>query len=180
VGSTALVIVDVQQDFLPGGALAVPHGDDVIGPLLEAAATADVVVASRDAHPPDHCSFAAQGGLWPPHCVVGTRGVALEARIAAIPPDLVVDKATTAAVDAYSAFDATGLADTLRARGVDRVLVGGLATDYCVRATALDALTAGFAVTVLAAASRGVDVAPGDSVRALAELRAAGATIVDG
>jgi len=180
VGRSALVIVDVQHDFLPGGALAVPHGDEVVEPLLAAAGGADVVVASRDAHPRDHCSFTAQGGTWPAHCVQGTHGAELEERIAALPLDRVVDKATTAAVDAYSAFDGTGLADDLRARGVDHVLVGGLATDYCVRATALDALAAGFAVTVLAGASRGVDVREGDSARALAELRTAGATVVDG
>ena len=138
------------------------------------------IVASRDAHPADHCSFVGQGGPWPPHCVEGTAGAELESRIAALPLDLVVAKATARDRDAYSAFDGTGLAAMLRARDVDRVAVGGLATDHCVRATVLDALAAGFAVTVLAGASRSVDVEPGDGARALDELRAAGASVLDG
>jgi nicotinamidase-related amidase len=174
---TALLIVDVQHDFLPGGALGVAHGDEVIAPLAAVAPTADVVVASRDGHPPDHCSFVEQGGTWPPHCVEGTRGAELHPDVAALEPDHVVVKATTPAVDAYSAFDGTDLADWLRERGVERVAVGGLATDYCVRASALDALAAGFEVVVLEDACRGVDVREGDSARALAELRAAGARI---
>jgi nicotinamidase/pyrazinamidase len=178
MGRTALLIVDVQRDFLPGGALGVPGGDSVIAPLAAAAALADVVVASRDAHPPDHVSFAARGGPWPVHCVVGTPGAALDPRIAALPLDRVVDKGTEAARDAYSAFDGTDLAGYLRGEGVDRVLIGGLATDYCVRATALDALAQGFETAVLAAASRAVDVGAGDGERALAELESAGAEIV--
>jgi nicotinamidase/pyrazinamidase len=175
--TTALLIVDVQHDFLPDGALGVPDGDAVIEPLLAAAAEADVVVASRDDHPPDHCSFAEQGGTWPIHCVHGARGAALEERIEALPPDLVVAKATTAGEDAYSAFDGTGLADELRRRHVDRLLIGGLATDFCVRASVLDALAEGFQVTVLLGAVRGVDVTPGDSAGALDEMRAAGADV---
>jgi nicotinamidase/pyrazinamidase len=174
---TALLIVDVQHDFLPGGALGVPDGDAVIAPLVAAADAADLVVASRDDHPAEHSSFAAQGGAWPPHCVHGTHGAELEPRIAALEPDIVVDKATTPEVDAYSAFDGTGLADELRRRGIDRLVVGGLATDYCVRASVLDALREGFAVTVLRDAVRGVDVTAGDSERALDEMRAAGAEI---
>jgi nicotinamidase-related amidase len=174
---TALLIVDVQHDFLPGGALGVAHGDEVIAPLAAVAPTADVVVASRDGHPPDHCSFVEQGGTWPPHCVEGTRGAALHEAIADLEPDHVVVKATTADVDAYSAFDGTGLAGWLREHGVERVAIGGIATDYCVRASALDALADGFEVVVLEDACRGVDVHPGDSDRALAELRAAGASI---
>jgi nicotinamidase/pyrazinamidase len=164
MSGTALVIVDVQHDFLPGGALGVPAGDEVIAALVEAAGAeeVDVVVASRDAHPADHVSFAERGGAWPVHCVAGTRGAQLHPEIAALPLDRVVDKGTDSAQDAYSAFDGTGLGDYLRGRGIDRVLVGGLATDYCVRATALDAIAEGFATTVLAAASRAVDVAAGD------------------
>lgn len=175
--SSALLIVDVQHDFLPGGALGVPDGDAVIPALVAAAARADVVVASRDAHPADHCSFAAQGGPWPPHCVEGTHGAELHPEIAALDLDLVVEKATAADRDAYSAFDGTGLADDLRSRGVDRLEVGGLATDYCVRASVLDALRAGFAVTVLTDGIRGVEVTEGDSARALAEMREAGADL---
>ena len=174
---TALLIVDVQHDFLPGGALGVADGDAVIPALVAAAEDADVVVVSRDAHPADHCSFTEQGGIWPVHCVEGTHGAELHPAIAALEPDVRIAKATTREVDAYSAFDATGLAEELRARGVDQVVIGGLATDYCVRASALDALREGFAVTVLADGVRGVDVQPGDSERALDELRAAGATV---
>jgi nicotinamidase-related amidase len=173
----ALLIVDVQHDFLPGGALAVPDGDAVIPALVAAARTADLVVASRDAHPADHCSFATQGGIWPPHCVEGTHGADLHPAIAALAPALVIDKATASDRDAYSAFDGTGLADTLRARGVDRLVVGGLATDYCVRASVLDALREGFPVTVLAEGVRGVEVSPGDTQRALDEMREAGAVV---
>ncbi len=177
--TTALVIVDVQGDFLPGGALAVPDGDAVVAPLVAAAADVDVVVASRDGHPLDHCSFSAHGGTWPAHCVEGTPGAELHQAIAALAP-IVVVKATSADRDAYSAFDGTGLADHLRSLGVAVVRVGGLATDYCVRATALDALGEGFAVEVLAGAVRAVDLQPGDGARALTELAAAGAAIVDG
>ena len=175
--TVALLIVDVQHDFLPGGALAVPAGDAVIPALVAAADDVHLVVASRDAHPADHSSFAPQGGIWPPHCVEGTRGAELHPAIAALAPSLVVEKATEADRDAYSAFDGTGLADALRDRGVDRLVVGGLATDYCVRASVLDALREGFPVTVLAAGVRGVEVAPGDTERALAEMREAGAVV---
>ncbi len=175
--STALLIVDVQHDFLPGGALGVADGDAVLDALVEAAATADLIVASRDAHPADHSSFVAQGGIWPPHCVEGSRGAELHPAIVALEPDIVVDKATEAETDAYSAFDGTGLAEALRARGVDRLVVGGLATDYCVRASVLDALREGFAVTVLADGIRGVEVTAGDAERALREMREAGAVV---
>jgi nicotinamidase/pyrazinamidase len=173
----ALLIVDVQHDFLPGGALGVPDGAAVIPALVAAAADVEVVVASRDAHPADHCSFAEQGGIWPAHCVDGTTGAELHPEIAALGPDIVVDKATSSDQDAYSAFDGTGLADLLRGRGVDRLIVGGLATDYCVRASVLDAIREGFAVTVLEDGIRGVEVQPGDTERALQEMRAAGATV---
>ena len=177
---TALLIVDVQHDFLPGGALGVPAGDEVVAPLVAAAHEADLVVASRDAHPPDHVSFREQGGTWPVHCVDGTTGAELHPEIAALPPDRVVDKATRAETDAYSAFDGTDLASYLRDAAVERVLVGGLATDYCVRATALDAAAAGFTTAVLARACRAVDVEPGDGVRALAELEVAGVEVIRG
>jgi nicotinamidase-related amidase len=175
--ATALLIVDVQGDFLPGGALGVPDGDAVVGPLARLAAAADVVVASRDLHPPDHVSFRARGGPWPPHCVSGTPGAELHPAVTALRPDRVVDKAQTPDVDAYSAFDGTDLAAWLDARGVDAIVLGGLATDYCVRASALDGLSAGFAVTVAADACRPVEVLPGDGERALEEIRAAGGRV---
>jgi nicotinamidase/pyrazinamidase len=174
---TALLIVDVQRDFLPGGALGVPDGDAVLGPLERLAGEVDLVVASRDWHPADHCSFAERGGDWPVHCVRDTPGAELDARVAALRPALVVDKGDRADREAYSAFDGTGLAGALRERGVERLLVGGLATDYCVRASALDALRAGFEVVVVEDAVRAVDVQAGDGERALAEVRDAGGSV---
>ena len=176
MSGTALLCVDVQGDFLPGGSLAVTDGFAVVQPLLEAASRTDLVVATRDWHPAGHASFAARGGPWPPHCVAGTPGAALHPRIDVI-AGLVVTKGSDADRDAYSGFDGTPLAALLRAAGVTRLLVGGLATDYCVRATVLDALREGFAVTVLRDAVRAVDVRPGDGDRALEEMRAAGAEI---
>lgn len=172
----ALIAVDVQGDFLPGGALAVPRGDEVVEPLVRAAAAVGRVVATRDWHPANHVSFVDRGGPWPPHCIQGTPGAALRPEIDRI-ADLVVSKATDPDVDAYSGFDGTGLAEILRALGVRRLLVGGLATDYCVRATVLSALSEGFEVTVLGDAVRAVDASPGDGERALEEMRAAGARI---
>lgn len=174
---TALLIVDVQRDFLPGGALAVPDGGAVLAPLERLAREVDLVVASRDWHPAGHRSFAEQGGGWPMHCVQGTAGAELHPRIAALRPALVVDKGERADREAYSAFDGTGLTEALRERGVERLLVGGLATDYCVRASALDALRAGFDVVVVEDAVRAVDVQPGDGERALAEVRDAGGSV---
>lgn len=175
----ALVVVDVQHDFLPGGALGVPGGDRVVGPinaLLDRAREAGAtIVASRDRHPEGHASFADRGGPWPPHCVLGTTGAELH-------PDLdlsgvdVLDKGTEVDRDAYSAFDGTGLLERLRERGVRRVVVCGLATDYCVRATVLDALAGGLPTVVVTDAVAAVDVTPGDGERALEELRAAGAS----
>ena len=176
---TALIAVDVQHDFLPGGALAVPGGDAVVEPLVLAARGAALVVRTRDAHTPDHCSFGAQGGTWPVHCVAGSHGAELHPAIAALEGP-VVDKGTAQDADAYSGFDGTGLAELLRAAGVTHVVVGGLATDYCVKATALDALAAGFQTTVLADAIAAVDVNAGDGRRALEELAAAGAQIATG
>jgi nicotinamidase/pyrazinamidase len=173
----ALVIVDFQNDFTPGGALAVPHGDEIAGKLnaLAASDRFDLVIATRDWHPPEHSSFAAQGGPWPPHCVAGTEGAELHPGLDAALVDVVVDKGTDPATEGYSGFDGTDLATLLRDRGIDRVTVAGLATDYCVRATALDALRAGFLVTVDAAASRGID--PAGSAGAVQEVRAAGGDI---
>ena len=176
---TALIAVDVQHDFLPGGALGVPGGDAVVEPLVRAASAVSLVVRTRDAHTADHCSFTDQGGIWPVHCVAGTYGAELDPAIAALDGPL-VDKGTTQGADAYSGFDGTGLAKLLRDAGVRHVLVGGLATDYCVKATVLDALHAGFATTVLADAIAAVDVREGDGARALEEMVAAGARVASG
>jgi nicotinamidase/pyrazinamidase len=175
----ALVIVDFQNDFTPGGALAVPDGDQVAARLNELAASGDydLVVATRDWHPPDHGSFTAQGGIWPEHCVAGTTGAELHPDLDAARVDVLVDKGRDPGTEGYSGFDGTDLAAILRDRGIDKVTVAGLATDYCVRATALDALREGFAVTLDTAASRGIDVQPGDVERALDEVRAAGGEV---
>jgi nicotinamidase/pyrazinamidase len=175
----ALLIIDFQNDFTPGGALPVEHGDEIAARLNELAADPrfDFVVATRDWHPPDHGSFKEQGGIWPVHCVQGTPGAELHPSLDRSRIDVVVDKGQDRDTEGYSGFEATGLETLLRDRGIDRVTIGGLATDYCVKNTALDALRFGFGVTVDRAAVRGVEVEPGDSERALEEMRAAGATV---
>jgi nicotinamidase/pyrazinamidase len=176
----ALIIVDYQNDFArPDGALSVPAGEEVADHINALARSGDyeLVLATRDWHPPDHGSFTEQGGIWPVHCVQGTPGAELHPALDPEPLDAIVDKGQDPGTEGYSAFDATSLAETLRARGVDAVTVVGLATDYCVKNTALDALHEGFAVRVDRAGIRGVDVEPGDSERALEELAAAGATV---
>lgn|SRR5512139_289919 len=177
----ALLIVDVQQDFLPGGALAVPAGDAVIAPINRCAALFAQrglpIFATRDWHPPDHCSFRAQGGPWPPHCVAETPGARLSPALQLPAHAVVISKATAAQRDAYSGFQGTDLAQRLRTAGCRRVYITGLATDYCVKATALDALRDGFAAIVLEDAIRAVEVHAGDGAAALAEMRAAGAQL---
>jgi nicotinamidase/pyrazinamidase len=175
----ALVIVDFQNDFTPGGALAVAGGDAIAERVNELAADPrfDLVVATRDWHPPDHGSFAAQGGPWPEHCVQGSEGAELHPALKRELVHVVVDKGQNPGTEGYSGFDETNLEELLRERDVERVTVVGLATDYCVKNTALDALRKGFEVEVDTLAVRGVDVTDGDSERALDEMRAAGAEI---
>ncbi|MGQ0429015.1 MAG: isochorismatase family protein [Gammaproteobacteria bacterium] len=178
----ALIVVDVQRDFLPGGALGVPAGDEVIQPLNHAIAAfrraGQPVYFSRDWHPADHCSFKAQGGPWPPHCVAGSKG-AMFAPGLTVPPDAaVVSKADTPERDAYSAFQGTDLAARLEAAGIRRLFVGGLATDYCVKATVLDARRHGFEVDVMQDAVRAVNVEAGDGERALGEMRREGTGLI--
>jgi nicotinamidase/pyrazinamidase len=175
--TTALIVVDMQNDFCPGGALGVDGGDLLAPALARAAERAGTVVATRDRHPADHISFAARGGPWPPHCVVGTAGAELHPSVAGMPFDRIQDKSSDPDRETYSGFEGTGLGDYLRERGVRRVLVGGLATDYCVRATALAAIDEGFETTVLTDAVAAVEVAPGDGRRALEEVRAAGGAL---
>jgi nicotinamidase-related amidase len=174
----ALIVVDVQHDFLPGGALAVAEGERIFAPINALAPRFARVYATRDWHPADHTSYAAYGGPWPVHCVAETHGAAFDARLKLEHVDVVVDKGTDRATDGYSGFAATGLANELRSRGVHRVFVCGLATDYCVKATALDAHAAGFATVVISDASAAVNVVAGDERRALDELRAAGVSVV--
>ena len=178
--SHALLVVDYQNDFTPpGGALAVAEGDEIVERINELMRSGDhdLVVATRDWHPADHGSFTEQGGTWPVHCVQGTEGAELHPSLDRGAIDMVVDKGQDRDTEGYSGFDGTRLAELLRERGIDRVTVVGLATDYCVKQTALEALQEGFTVIVDTRAVRGVEVEPGDSERALAELRAAGANL---
>lgn len=174
-----LVVVDVQRDFFPGGALAVPGGEQVVPALRRAIALfreADLpVVFTRDWHPPDHCSFRDHGGPWPVHCVAGTQGAQFHPDLPLVPGAEIISKGSSRHQDAYSGFQGTALAVRLRGWGVRRVLVGGLATDYCVKSTVQDALKEGFAAVVLIDAVRAVDLQPGDGDRALEELQRAGA-----
>jgi nicotinamidase/pyrazinamidase len=175
----ALIIVDIQNDFLTGGSLAVPDGDAVI-PVINAwilrfRAAGLPIVATRDWHPADHCSFRDQGGPWPPHCVVGTKGAEFF-RGLVLPPDaLIHSKATRRDKEAYSSFEDADFGSQLRQMGIARLLVGGLAADYCVRATVLDGLKEGFRVVLLVDAIRAVEVQPGDGDRAIGEMCEAGA-----
>jgi nicotinamidase/pyrazinamidase len=175
----ALIIVDFQNDFTPGGALAVPEGDQIAQRVNELAAEErfNLVVATRDWHPPDHGSFADQGGPWPAHCVQDSEGAELHPSLDRENVHVIVDKGKDPAMEGYSGFEATDLERLLRDREIDKVTIVGLATDYCVKNTALDALRQGFQVTVDAEGVRGVEVNEGDSERALEEMRDAGATV---
>ena len=180
--SDALLLVDVQNDFCPGGALAVADGDAVVPALnawIAAARSGGArIYASRDWHPADHMSFAERGGFWPPHCVQDTPGAAFHPDLQLPDDAAVVTKADTADREAYSAFDSGELAEQLRAAGTKRLWVGGLATDYCVKASVLDATELpGLEVHVITNAIRAVDAAPGDGEAALDAMREAGATL---
>jgi nicotinamidase/pyrazinamidase len=178
----ALLIVDVQNDFLPGGALAVPRGNEVIEPLnryIEAFVAAGLpVYATRDWHPAGHCSFKAFGGKWPPHCIAGTPGADFPDALKLPDTTQTVSKGAYYAHEGYSAFEDTNLANRLRMAGCRRVFVAGLATDYCVRATAMDARRLGFEVVILQDAVRAVDERPGDGARALGDLVSLGAALI--
>ncbi len=178
----ALVLVDVQQDFLPGGHLGVEQGDRVVAPLNRMIGLflnqGLPVVATRDWHPLNHCSFHEQGGPWPPHCVQHTHGADWAPELA-LPDDAwVISKGDTATQEAYSGFQGTDLADRLHRHGVKRLFIGGLATDYCVLQTVLDACAQGFGARVMEDAIRAVDVEAGDADRALEQMRAAGAQLI--
>jgi nicotinamidase/pyrazinamidase len=177
----ALIVVDVQNDFCPGGSLAVEHGDEVVAPLNrligEFLEQGLPVYKSRDWHPRTTKHFAEFGGTWPVHCVQNTRGAEFHPGLLDDPRVEVISKGT-GDEDSYSAFDGTTLAEDLRGRGVQEVWVGGLATDYCVKNTVLDALRGGFRVRAVSEAMRAVNLQPGDGERALSEMRAAGAEIV--
>jgi len=180
--SCALVIVDVQNDFCPGGALAVRDGDAVVAPLNRCAAlfasAGALVVATRDWHPPDHCSFREQGGPWPVHCVRDTPGATFHRALKLPPGAIVISKAENPKVESYSFFGEPHLERPLVERGIRRLFIGGLATDYCVKWTALDAARRGLETFVLADAIRGVEAQPGDCARAVEEMKAGGAKLV--
>jgi nicotinamidase/pyrazinamidase len=175
----ALIIVDVQNDFCPGGALPIEEGDRVVPVLnrwIEAAVKNGArIVVSRDWHPADHISFRERGGPWPVHCVQGSPGAELRADLR-LPKDfLLVSKGTLPDRDDYSDFEMTGLAEDLKKNGIRRVWIGGLAQEVCVRATVLDALKDGFEVRLIKDATRPVNAAAG--ARAIDEMRAAGCVI---
>lgn len=184
-GSDALLAVDVQTGFMPGdkpgyGELPAPEGEEVAAPLAKFAGHVKVFAATGDMHTPDHSSFAENGGLWPVHSVAGTPGSDLHPLIAtALTPGWFFAKGTTRDSDQYSAFEVTDMADRFRAAGITRLLVGGLVTNVCVLSTALDALSAGFEVVLLAYACRAID---GEGIptgeQALEQLAAAGATVI--
>jgi nicotinamidase/pyrazinamidase len=196
---SALLLIDLQNDFLPGGALAVPHGDEVLSMVDVLLPRYPVVVATQDWHPADHLSFASQHAgrrpgdwvklagldqvLWPDHCVQHTFGAELSAAVNRAAIDHVVQKGTDRTIDSYSGFfdnarrRDTGLAGYLRARGVEEVHLMGLATDYCVKATALDAVDLGFRTVLITAGVRGVDLVAGDCQRAIESMRTAGVEI---
>jgi nicotinamidase/pyrazinamidase len=182
-GSDCLLIVDVQKDFCPGGALGVEDGDAVAPALdrwIDAAEEAGAMIAaSRDWHPRHHVSFEERGGPWPPHCVQDTPGAELHPRLR-LPDDAeIVSKGTNQNRDAYSAFDGTNLAEKLRDAGVERVVIGGLTLDYCVKQTALDAREDGFETLLIAGATRPVEARPGDGRRAIEEMKEAGVEVLD-
>lgn len=183
----ALVLVDVQNDFCPGGSLAVADGDRValaLNPYIERFAAAGLpIFATRDWHPAKTSHFKIYGGIWPVHCVQNSHGAAFHPSLKLGASAITVSKGTAADADSYSGFDAVdaqgrGLADLLRQRGVDEIFVGGLATDYCVKQTVLDGLQHGFSVVLLLDCMRGVDLTPGDAARALQEMQRAGARTI--
>jgi nicotinamidase/pyrazinamidase len=175
----ALLIIDVQNDFLPGGSLGVPEGDQIVPVINDYialfAAAKLPVFASRDFHPVDHCSFKEQGGVWPPHCITGTKGVNFATGLN-LPEDVtIISKATEQDRDAYSALEETDLKDELNRLQVKRVFACGLATDYCVLASVRDLLNSGFEVVLLTDAIKGVNLTPDDSDEAIQEMVKAGA-----
>jgi nicotinamidase/pyrazinamidase len=179
----ALIVVDVQRDFCPGGSLPVPDGDKVIPKLnkyIDIFEEADAhIYATRDWHPPNHISFKTQGGAWPPHCVQETEGAEFHPNLRLPRGVKVFSKGTEPDSEAYSSFQGTGLKVELEKRGIGRVFVGGLATDYCVKHTVIDALEAGFETILLEDAVKGVNLKPGDSERAVEEMMYKGAEKTD-
>jgi len=181
-GKKALIVVDVQNDFCPGGSLAVADGDKVVAPLNklmnEFLDRGEPVFKTRDWHTARTKHFATYGGTWPVHCVQGTQGAEFHQDLLDDPRITIISKGMNESADGYSGFDGTNLARLLREEGVEEVWVGGLATDYCVKHTVLDALHKGFEVKALADAMRAVNLDPNDGAQAIEEMRNAGAEIV--
>lgn len=174
----ALVVVDPQNDFLPGGALAVADGDRIFDPINRIAPYFAHVVVTRDWHPDGHTSFAAQGGPWPPHCIAGTTGAAFSPLLSLAHVTAIISKGDDIESDGYSAFAETELASTLRALSVTRIFIAGLATDYCVKMTALESAARGFRAVVLTDAIAAVYRDAGEEASALAEMRAGGVDLI--
>lgn len=175
----ALLVIDVQNDFCPGGALAVPDGDQVVPLINILMPNFEHVFATQDFHPPGHSSFVEQGGPWPEHCVQGTPGAGLHPDLDVTGIDRIFQKGTDVAKDGYSGFAGTDLATELNRVGVQRVFVAGLATDYCVKATTIEAIDQGFEAVVIIDAIRAVNVKARDAEDALAEMEQAGATLLN-
>lgn len=178
-----LIAVDVQKDFLPGGSLAVAEGDKVVPALNHYIAAFEKarlpIFATRCWHPENHCSFARQGGPWPPHCVANSDGAKFAAGLELPKSATIISKATTRDKDAYSGFDGTELDRLLKERGITRVFVGGLATDYCVLNTVKDSLKLSYETLLLSDAIRAVNVHQGDGKRAEEEMTSLGAKPID-
>lgn len=179
----AVIVVDVQNDFLPGGSLPVPQGDKVLPSINRAIEKIHgkrlPLFVTRDWHPMNHCSFQSQGGLWPPHCIAETEGAAFAPGLKLPPDAIIISKAGLPDQDAYSGFQGTDLDRFLRERRIQRLFVGGLATDYCVLNTVKDGLKLGYRVFLLFDAVRAVDVRPGDGERALEEMKKRGAVLIE-
>ena len=196
----ALILTDIQYDFVPGGTLAVPKGDEIVPVANRLMPEYDLIIATRDWHPADHKSFASRhpgkkigevielGGLkqvlWPDHCVQGTRGAELVEGLNKKHIDKIIRKGTDPEIDSYSGFfdndhrQSTGLGDFLKEQSVDEVHVIGLATDYCVKYTVLDSIGLGFNTFVITEGCRGIDMNPGDCKKAVDEMKQAGAIII--
>lgn len=181
---SALILVDIQNDFCPGGALAVPEGDEVVEVVNGLILMFPVVVATQDWHPSNHISFKEQGGIWPPHCIQNTSGAELHPALNQKAIDLYFHKAFNPNQDSYSGFDgidanSRSLEDALKTEHIHTVYITGLATDYCVKETALDALKKGFEVFLVTDAIRAVDVNAGDGEKALQELQQSGIRLIN-
>jgi len=177
-----LIVVDIQRDFCPGGTLAVPQGDeiiDVVNRIIKKAEEAgSVIVYTRDWHPENHLSFKAYGGIWPPHCVQWTPGAEFHPQLYLSEKGIILDKGTHPEFEAYSGFQGTGLHQIFKDRGVNRVFVVGLATDYCVKETVVDALRYRYETFVVADAVKGVNVNPDDSQKALQHIKDMGGKVI--